>query len=344
MVRVVVLVWTALAAVLSAGATSFQLPATSQARPAGSTAPRFVAGMLRNDGVLLPFAAYDGRKWSTPWRGGVDSGVSSVLPASVEAIPDDWWGGEAPASWKVWPSTGEPPRAFKLVSPAMVRVGITRQLGLRTDHPPVLPPVPPFELPFPKVGLAIGGDVDLKPITVVSTLSPASREFTALLRKDLEDAEERTLGRLRANTGWKPPFARAARSAVEPQLEAWYVTVTPEGGRMSYVEAVKKYPLVPEDKGCGLESFISGWVHQVDQKTAKAAKPKTNFKAVVSYCDRRGVSYMLPFGSVMLRDKMHWIFQMSGQDHEWYVVVEGSADRARYVAEYQAGSTPALSR
>ena len=58
--------------------------------------------------------------------------------------------------------------------------------------------------------------------------------------------------------------------------------------------------------------------------------------AVVSYCDRRNVSYMLPFGQMRLRDRIYWIFQMSGQDHEWYVVAEGGT-RVNYVAQYLAG-------
>ena len=40
----------------------------------------------------------------------------------------------------------------------MVPIGMARQVGFRTNHPPVLPPVPPFELPFPKIGVAVAGD------------------------------------------------------------------------------------------------------------------------------------------------------------------------------------------
>ena len=296
--------------------------------------------MLRADGILLPFAAYDGKKWSTPWEGRVDRGSSPELPANLEAIPKDWWGGVAPASWQLWPGSDAPPRPLTLIAPAMVRVGIVRQLGIRTDHAAAAP-VPPFALPYPKAGLAVSGDVPLKSIAIVSRMSPAFRQFSAMLRPHFTTAEERTLGALRSNTSWRPPFERKMRATIEPELEAWYVTATDDGERMSYIEGVKKYPLVAEDKGCGLETFVSGWVHQTGDPNAK---PKTNLKAVVTYCDRRDVSYMLPFGAITLRNKTHWIFQMSGQDHEWYAVVEANPGRAKYVAEYQAGAIPALPR
>jgi hypothetical protein len=131
---------------------------------------------------------------------------------------------------------------------------------------------------------------------------------------------------------------REARAALVPELEAWYITpVGSDNERLSYIEAVKKYPLQPDDKGCGLETFASGWVsHDSDPQK----KIKARLSAVVTYCDRRGVSYMLPFGQMKVNDRVHWIVQMSGRDHEWYAVVEATPDRARYVAEFQAGSVP----
>ena len=105
---------------------------------------------------------------------------------------------------------------------------------------------------------------------------------------------------------------------------------------VSYVELVKKYPLLPADEGCGLETFVSGWVHHEDGQQS----PRASLKAVVTYCDRRSVSYMLPFGQVRLADRTHWIVQMSGRNHEWYVAIECRPDEVKYVAEYRAGWLP----
>ena len=219
----------------------------------------------------------------------------------------------------------------------MMRVGVSRLLGFRTDRPPVLPAVPPFVLPFPKIGIAIAGDAKLEPISSVSSLTPQWKTFAASLRQEIDKAEERSIDALQSRARWNHPFKREARAKIQPELEAWYVTrlagSSSASVNLSYVEAVKKYPLLPADEGCGLETFVSGWVHHEDQQQ----NPRARLKASITYCDRRGVSYMLPFGRLQLAGKTHWIAQMSGKDHEWYTVIEARADQAKYVAEYQAG-------
>jgi len=313
---------------LAAGREGSQPPSS---QPAG----HIMVAVVRNDGILLPFAAFDGRKWSAPWPFIDRLGGAPELPVNLASVPLDWWGGEAPGAWRLWTRNAQTPLLLTLSSPVMVRIGQSRQLGFRTDQPPVLPPVPPFELPFPKMGLAIAGEAPpLTPIVTISALSPAFKSFGAALRADIDAAEEKTINRIRGRDRWRHPFKREERSAIVPELEAWYVTPLPDGvQRMSYIEAVKKYPVKPEDEGCGLETFVSGWIHH--DETRK--KPQSTLKAVVSYCDRRGVSYMLPFGQMLIGGRTHWIVQMSGRDHEWYAVVEGGPNRTRYVAEYQAG-------
>jgi hypothetical protein len=299
-----------------------------------------VLAVVRNDGILLPFAEFHGRKWSAPWPSlQRPFGPATIeVPVNLASVPRDWWGGEEPGEWRLWPRNAETPRPLSLSSPVMLQIGRIRQIGFRTDQPPVLPPVPPFELPFPKVGVAVAGDAVVEPIASVSALSAAWKAFAEVLGRDIIAAEERAIGAIKAGAGWSHPFKRDARAAVVPELEAWYVTSLPGvEERMSYVEAVKKYPVQPEDDGCGLETFVSGWVFH---DGAQRQTSKARLTAVVTYCDRRGVSYMLPFGQLRVNDRAHWIVQMSGRDHEWYAVIEGTPGKAKYVAEFQAGSAP----
>jgi hypothetical protein len=107
---------------------------------------------------------------------------------------------------------------------------------------------------------------------------------------------------------------------------------------VSYVEVVKKYPARPADDGCGLETFITGWVFP---PAKSGGEPKTRLRAAVMYCDRDRASYMLPFGTMTLQGRTHWVYQLSGQDHEWYEVAELRPDRVRYVVEFQGGGGPA---
>lgn len=296
-----------------------------------------VLAVVRNDGILLPFAAFNGRKWSAPWPVLQWNGPTIDLPINLASVPRDWWGGKEPGAWRLWPRNSETSRPLTLSTPAMIRIGLTRQIGFRTDQPPVPPPVPPFELPFPKIGIAVAGDTAVTPITSVSLFSPTWKTFAGALLADINKAEDRQLAAI-GSSNWRHPVKREVRAEVPPELEAWYLTtIGPGDQRLSYVEAVKKYPLQPEDEGCGLETFVSGWVHH---DGAQRQNPKATLRAVVTYCDRRGVSYMLPFGQVRVNDRDYWIVQMSGRDHEWYAVVEAAADRVKYVAEFQAGALP----
>ena len=291
--------------------------------------------VLRTDGVLLPFAAFDGRNWKSAWP---DDLTGRELPANLAAIPDGWWGGGPPSGWRLWTGEGTPAKAVTPVAPATVLVGTMRRLGLRTDVAPSLLPPSPFELPFPKAGLAYSGDVQIEPILTVSRLGSSAPELLRRIRTDVEKAEERTVSGLRNHAGWRHPFEKAARAKVEPQMEAWYSTSLAEAQALvSYIEAVKKYPPQPQDEGCGLETFISGWVYPADKG---GGPPKTELKATIMYCDRDKASYMLPFGHLTLRGRTHWVFQLSGQDHEWYEVAELRPNRVRYVAEYHAGGGP----
>jgi hypothetical protein len=294
-------------------------------------AGRITLAVLRSDGLLLPFAAFNGENWSVPWP---VTFTGREFPVNLAAVPNAWWGGEAPAEWRLWQPGSQSGVPVRLLAPAVTVIGALRRLGIRTDHKVAPSRVPPFELPYPKEGLVVGGDAVLEPITSVSARAPRSQELARQLRPQMDAAEERTIRALRAQARWTHPFDKAARARVAAQLEAWYTTVLNEPGfRASYIEAVKKYPPQPEDQGCGLETFFSGWVHHNEQTAAL----KTEVKAVVSYCDRERVSYMLPFGALRLRNRTQWIVQMSGHDHEWYAVVEVTPNRTRHVAEYPAG-------
>jgi hypothetical protein len=286
---------------------------------------------MRRDGVMLPFAAFDGNKWSMPWPSAV--GVLDI-PVTLDAVPEKWWGGRKPEAWALWSPGAAEPVPLAVAAPIVIQVGQTRRIGIRTGHQPTEAPAPFFELPYPKDGLAASGGATVEAIPPVSRHVPQWRELPETIKADIDKAEERTLAGLRNRAGWTHPVEREAREATPVHLEAWYsATLNQPGWSVSYIEAVRKYQPGPEDEGCGLETFVSGWVHH----NSRTPKPKTDLVARVTYCDRDGIRYMLPLGLLRLRNRAHWVVQISSWQSEWYAVVEATPDRIRYVAEFLGG-------
>ena len=288
---------------------------------------------MRRDGVIVPFAAFDG-EWSMPWPMSV---FNMELPITLDAVPSKWWGTGMPATWMLWSNSEQPAVKVSPVAPIAILIGREKRLGVRTDFVSDQPPASFFELPFPKEGLAVAGGKEIAVITGVSKMTPAWKNLPATLQQDIEDAERREVARLKDGSKWKHPLVDAERKQVVAELEAWYTTNLEQPGfAISYIEAVKKYPPGLDDLGCGLETFVSGWVHI----NTRQPKPKTELTARVTYCDRKGVSYMLPLGMLKVRGRTHWVFQTSSWESEWYSVVEMTPGRIRYVAEYFAGGRP----
>jgi hypothetical protein len=295
---------------------------------------RFTLGVLRRDGVILPFASFDG-DWSMPWP---VSTRDLELPITLDAVPPKWWGGELPAAWTLWPTTvGASTIRVTPKAPIAIVVGHEKRLGVLTDYVSSEPPATRFELPYPKEGLVVAGNLTIEPIARVSKLSAAWKDLTAAIQEDIEAAEHKAINAVRGNTRWVHPISRERRRGVSATLEAWYTSSLEQPGfSVSYIEAVKQYPPGEDDKGCGLETFVSGWVYS----NVRQKQPKTDLTARVTYCDRQGASYMLPFGLFRANNRTHWVFQISSWESEWYTVVEATPGRVRFVAEYFGGGRP----
>src|SRR4051794_3099954 len=70
---------------------AFQRP--NEARPPSAveksgSAP-FTIAVLRRDGIVSPFAAFDGKQWTAPWPGDLRS---LDVPIDMPGIPSKWWG------------------------------------------------------------------------------------------------------------------------------------------------------------------------------------------------------------------------------------------------------------
>lgn len=264
----------------------------------------FTVGALRRDGIIIPFAAFDGTRWSNRWP--MPTRDPSV-PINLISVPSRWWGPAGPReTWQVW-TAATPPKTVRVTQPDIVDVHCTQQIGLRTDYRPAEPPPPWSEQPYPKDGIAVSPPQRLDRVTILQPAAPELLPLAPVLRDAFDKAERQTA------SSFQVPYSQRARERVDPGIEAAYAYGAEP--RMYYVESSRVYRRLGEGT-CGI-GFGTGWFRRSGTAFAPLAMTVDELP-----CDKYGATYMYPFGTMTLGGRTYWIAQFSGWDHERFVVVE----------------------
>jgi hypothetical protein len=316
----------AVAAVLVAAACAIGVGALADTG-AGADAIKFSLGVLRRDGVLVPFAAYDNGSWSVRWPADLRN---VARPISLDDVPDKWWGPQGKdVPWRAWLDGRVVPLA--LGRPVEYPVFCTTRLGISTDYrAPIADPRQPT---VPKDGAAIAGNANLSPIARVDPSSQEGRDMIAVITDPFNDEEEVASRRF---TDWSHPFDARKRREYPITLETYLRSSETHGGdafSVSYVEAVRAFPPGPKDNGCGLITYAHAWVLQQPGK-----RTKVDLDARVTYCDREGASFVQPFGRLHLKGDTFWVLGFSSWRDEAYVVMRLRPDGGRVMVSVSGGA------
>ena len=112
------------------------------------------------------------------------------------------------------------------------------------------------------------------------------------------------------------PITRRAREGILPTVEAVYAYG--DSPRVYYVEAIRPYRRLGQTLDeCTAVGSGTGWF----ARDAAGVRTLTMVVDVLT-CRREAGSYMLPLGVLKLNDRVYWLAQFSGWDHERYVVLE----------------------
>jgi len=268
----------------------------------------FAAAVLRRDGILLPFAAFDGKRWSHPWPAAQRAG-DLMVPISLSAVPKSWWGPTPPLhEWQAFLPGGA--RALRVTQPDWVESHCGRHVGLRTDYQSTAPPPPRTAQPYPKDGLATSPPHSVEPIEIVPVTAVELRTLLPVLLTQFNEAERRV------EQEYGHPITRRAREGILPTVEAVYAYG--DSPRIYYVEAIRPYRRLGQTiDECTAVGSGTGWFI----REAAGVRSLTTVVDVLT-CRRDAGSYMLPLGVLRLNDRLYWLAQFSGWDHERYVVVE----------------------
>ena len=282
----------------------------------------FGVGVLRRDGIIVPFATYDGKRWADKWP---VPDVQLDVPIALRDVPSKWWGPtRALAEWQSW-ATKEP-QTLRVVQPDWIDVHCTRQIGLRTDYKPDELPPPRTVQPYPKDGLVVSPPQRVERIAIVSPDSQEVRTAMPALREAFNQAERSM------ENQYGHPIPRRSREGHDPEVEAIYAVG--EHPRIYHVETSRRYRLLGQKADdCEAIAFGTGWF------AADGAQVSSLYMRVdLLNCDKRGASYMLPLGAMRLRGSLYWLAQYSGWDDERYVVVEIKEKSVKVVLNTWGGS------
>lgn len=269
----------------------------------------FVVGVLRADGIVIPFAAHDGKGWRPVW---IEPQPDVDVPINIASVPKGWWGPIAPAdTWQAWLVGGGAPRSLHVRQPDLVMAGCQRQIGLRTDYRSADALAPITEHPYPKDGLAVSPPRPVEPIETVPKTAPEWKDFAGIVTEAI-NKQERVLANDR---DFDHPVSEKKREAITPAIEAIYAYGTEP--RVYAVEAAREYWTGPGPQAtCKALAFGRVWLW----RDRSGLKPITT-QVDIERCDREDTSFMLPLGVLHVGGVMVWAVQFAGWDEERYDII-----------------------
>ena len=288
---------------------------------AGAQPFRFVLGIVRLDGRIVPFAAYEDGRWEQAWPA-----ADEIIAETLDKIPHAWRrrGEAVPRTWHVWPASGARVTRAHVQGIEVVDAHCSSQLALTTD-------LPPTGLEHPaKFGVAADRKVPISAIRQVPRSHPSRRDAERVVAASfdrLEAAQARTDGLQLLH---KSP-------APTPELTALYGETGSAPSPMYFV-AERKYAHPREvgsrhDDRCGDVTLVTGWLLPGAGGVLTLRQPTV----FLTDCDRKIAQRGLPLAAFRVANRMFWILQQHGWEDESYVIVEIGATNVQSRHEFDGG-------
>jgi hypothetical protein len=287
-----------------------------------ASAPRpFTVAVVRDDGRLVPFAAWNGASWEAA----VLAGALSTAPA-LDDISGVWsrQGERLPRTWRVWRAAGGPPLWARVRAAEVVDHHCERGLALATNLR--MPPTEEFAGVESTFGVAMHDlAVHVRTIEVVaaSTLRSAAERVIrpAFDSREKARAEEtqRTLPHDRPIPAVRITrlLRQAGRSRSPLYFEAERVYATGPGGDLS----------------CPFHTIMTGWLGSTDD----GGLALLDSSVFVTDCDRKEARSGLPLAALRVASHWFWIMREHGYEDETFHIVETGPAHVREALEVEGG-------
>ena len=263
---------------------------------------RFTLAIVRLDGGLVPFAAYDEGRWERAWPEADETAdlaeVPSVWRRRAEHVPD---------VWHVWPASGGQLVEARVSGVEVVEAHCSSQIALKTnltrndaEHPR-------------KIGVAADS-----PSVPVGAIEEVRR--TDALWVEIERVVLASFSRVEAS---RASSSRAQLPRETPSPTAQITALYREAGSSRspmYFVAEKKYRSArsPQDPKCTAVTIVTGWV----VPTAAGAYVMRDARVFLTDCDGKEVRTAIPLASLRFPGRVFWILQEHGYEDETYLIAE----------------------
>jgi hypothetical protein len=282
---------------------------------------RFAVAIVRPDGAIVPFAAYDDGRWERAWpeadnaieRAGTIDGTQSIWRKRGERVPRDW---------TVWPASGAPSIQARVNGIEVADAHCGGQLALKTTLRPTKAEHPA------KYGVAVDSSI---PVDAIEEVHESNSVW-----KSAEQVVLSNFSKLEAAKAQTERSGELPRETPQPiaRMTALYREAKSPGSPLYFV-AEKKYrtPSSPQDASCERITVMTGWL----VATADGGLTLRDAKVFLSDCDEKDVRTALPLAAVHIAKQVFWVLQEHGYEDETYVIAEIGSTGVRYRLEVNGG-------
>jgi hypothetical protein len=287
----------------------------------GRSPERFIVAIVRQDGIVVPFASYSHGKWSNPWPN-PDQDLDLKV-SSLDKVPEAWLDA-SPRISRTWfeHSASISAQPLTVVKVVQFEAHCQRQWGLFPAK--AVQPTPSYHCGFPNPAIAIDTPLEVESMVRLTPKDIEARRLLATLQpfiNQMESAQVETAareqsvreGRLRYSGH---PLDVAERRKIPVTLTKVYRTQTEiQGSWTYYVEAEKRYP-----NGCPALTLWGGWV----MKDSSGRLTPVGDGVAVTDCDAKGVNFSEPMGALLVQGQNFIVMQSHGWEDETYSILKVS--------------------
>ena len=286
----------------------------------GAQPARFALAIVRLDGRLVPFAAYDAGRWEQAWP---HADEPAKATPTIEEIPGIWRkrGEPVPTKWRVWPASGAPSVDARVTGVVVVESHCQAQVALATDLPPAKGEH------RQKLGMAADANLSVVPVEAVSRAEVLWNTAERIVVANFDALEAAKALADRSPVAHESP-------APQPRLTHLYKETKAPRSPMYFV-AEKKYRTArhPQDRECGAATVVTGWLTTAEDGTVLLR----DADVFLTDCDEKVVRRGLPLGAFRASEQLFWVMQEHGYEDETYRIAEIGATDVRYPITFPGG-------